>query len=375
MQQPRVENPGWAAFDRKHRKKECDGPEENVDAFPSLSNLHSSLATKSLISNNFKTMKPFTFVIQRNLELPPLETGFKIGAKTDNVCQKYADHQVTAKTQGVSSMKLLMDVHTWADQQLIEDVLSAVDDDIDQASVLLKGMASTDSKTEAEASFSDPITLITKDKCEEESNCIQKDSLLSDNVHKVSISNKLFCIPAEPEWEEDDVYLNHRKDALKMVRAASQHVRAASNAYSRGDHVSARHLSVKAQEEWVAANKLNHKAAEEILLARNSQDDRWKLDLHGLHASEAVKALTQHLHVLESEIRNHHASPTPNPSLQRQSVSQRQSVLQVITGIGKHSRGQASLPLAIKNFLTENRYHFNEARPGVFAVHPKFRYK
>lgn len=110
-------------------------------------------------------------------------------------------------------------------------------------------------------------------------------------------------------------------------------MRAASNAYSRGDHVSARQLSVRAQKEWVAANKLNHKAAEEILHARNSQDDRWKLDLHGLHASEAVKALAQHLHVLESEIRNHHTPPTPNPSLQRQSVSQRQSILQVITGM------------------------------------------
>lgn len=217
MQQPKVENLGWAAFDRKHRKKECDGPEDNVDAFPSLENLHSSLATKSLISNNFKPMKPFTSVVQRNLELPPLETSFKIGGKTDNMCQKYVDHQATAKTQGVSAIKLLMDVHTWADQQLIEDVLSAVNDDLDQASVLLKDMASTDSKTETEASFSDPIILI-KDQCEEESNCIQKDSVLSDNVHKAFISNKLFCIPAEPEWEEDDVYLNHRKDALKMVR-------------------------------------------------------------------------------------------------------------------------------------------------------------
>jgi hypothetical protein len=43
------------------------------------------------------------------------------------------------------------------------------------------------------------------------------------------------------------------------------------------------------------------------------------------------------------------------------------------TGIGKHSKGQASLPAAVRGFLIENGYRFDELRPGVFNVRPKFR--
>lgn len=111
---------------------------------------------------------------------------------------------------------------------------------------------------------------------------------------------------------------------------------------------------MRAQEEWVTANKLNHKAAEEIMHTRNSQDDPWKLDLHGLHASEAVRALTQHLHVLESEIRNHRTPPTPDPSLQRQSVQQRQSILQVITGM---HIGYCKTTSACKHIYLLLRFH------------------
>jgi hypothetical protein len=42
-------------------------------------------------------------------------------------------------------------------------------------------------------------------------------------------------------------------------------------------------------------------------------------------------------------------------------------------GIGKHSKGQASLPVAVRGFLIENGYRFEELRPGVFNVRPKFR--
>uniref|UniRef100_A0A0A9E836 Smr domain-containing protein n=1 Tax=Arundo donax TaxID=35708 RepID=A0A0A9E836_ARUDO len=51
----------------------------------------------------------------------------------------------------------------------------------------------------------------------------------------------------------------------------------------------------------------------------------------------------------------------------------KQAILHVITGIGRHSKGQASLPAAVRGFLIENGYRFDELRPGVFAVRPKFR--
>ncbi|MCI20244.1 smr protein/MutS2 C-terminal, partial [Trifolium medium] len=42
-------------------------------------------------------------------------------------------------------------------------------------------------------------------------------------------------------------------------------------------------------------------------------------------------------------------------------------------GVGNHSRGQAALPTAVRSYLNENRYRFEETRPGVITVWPKFR--
>lgn len=89
---------------------------------------------------------------------------------------------------------------------------------------------------------------------------------------------------------------------ILINRLASHHSRAANNAFLRGDHFSAQQLSLKAREEWLAAEKLNAEAAKEILLIRNEKNDVWKLDLHGLHASEAVRALEEHLHIIETQI-------------------------------------------------------------------------
>lgn len=85
-----------------------------------------------------------------------------------------------------------------------------------------------------------------------------------------------------------------------MIRSASRHSKSANNAYIRGDHTTARHFSHKAQQEWAAAETLNAKAAKEILDVRNCENDLWTLDLHGLHAAEAVKALQERLISVES---------------------------------------------------------------------------
>lgn len=132
-------------------------------------------------------------------------------------------------------------------------------------------------------------------------------------------------------------------------RLASRHSKAASDAYLRGDHLSAQRYSSKAREEWKEAEKYNAMAAKEILRKRNCQNDLWKLDLHGLHASEAVQALKEHLQKIESQV-----APSTNlvkttnmvrsvslDSLgdkekcdkQRASFRPRSTVLEVITGM------------------------------------------
>lgn len=205
--------------------------------------------------------------------------------------------------------------------------------------------------------------------------------------------------------------------SILLSRSASQHSKAATNAFLKGNHSSAHQHSLKAQQQWLTAQTLNAKAANDILSIRNSQNDVWNLDLHGLHAAEAIQVLQQRLHQIETRLlSNRSLSPnslrmdstrmTHSSSLESfDSISmemqkldkehaplrQRPTSLQVITGIifhitlslslygwkwflinislsrdvlassnfagvGNHSRGRASLPVAVRGFLNENGY-------------------
>ncbi|CAN6475444.1 unnamed protein product [Victoria cruziana] len=290
---------------------------------------------------------------------------------------------------GAESIGQLKKLHTWADDALLEDILSAVGDNEDEASLLLLSMCPTGS-SEADVAAKRVEFDISSVKNLKETN-------------KVTIDLYKRKTPSvEPEWEHDDIYSRHRKDAIRMMRLASLHSRGARNAFSRGDHVHARQLSQRAREEWLAAEKLNQEAAKEILHFRNKGNDIWKLDLHGLHASEAVQAVQAHLGSIESLLMTGDSVCSGklingNGSLQglsaectqssdrgeapekprlpiRSSRPQRQTMLEVITGTGKHSRGNAALPAAVRSFLLTNGYHFYDARPGVISVRPKFRH-
>ncbi|KAJ7521066.1 hypothetical protein O6H91_19G036400 [Diphasiastrum complanatum] len=202
----------------------------------------------------------------------------------------------------------------------------------------------------------------------------------------------------------DDSYLVFRKDALRAARVGYQHARGAVHAFKIGDHRRARMLSKKAQDERNRAQTLNAKAASKIFNLKNSNRDIWNLDLHGLHASEAVDALQARL--LEIELAK---SPIQSPSkaeivgknyvisrvsnrLQHGSrgralesidpkhehdpkkVAPKFSAnkeLVVITGSGTHSRGGATLPLVVKNYLESNQYKFDEPRSGIIVVKPR----
>ncbi|ONK57715.1 uncharacterized protein A4U43_C09F3340 [Asparagus officinalis] len=356
MQRPRGQ--GWADFDRKQRHKQGTGTEYNVEG-----------DSKTQIVN-------------------------------DNSVTKHHIDEMTRKSDA-TPVTMLKDKHPWADQTLIEDVLVAVNNDVDQTSVLLKEMVMSESQLE-DHSLSGPTSSTESYTCEIKSKCLTESSVvenkLPDRDHEVSMSKSTLYVPVEPEWEEDDVYLSHRKDAIRMMRLASQHSRAASNAFLRGDHVSAQQYSSRARDEWLSAEKLNANAAKKILSIRNNQNDIWNIDLHGLHASEAVSALKDHLQNIEEMPPRRSASSDKLTKLEggisrsasceyvggieansetkkKELPQQRQMILNVVTGMGNHSRGQAALPLAIKSFLIENGYRFDDARPGVFAVRPKFRHK
>ncbi|GER27944.1 glutamyl-tRNA(Gln) amidotransferase subunit A [Striga asiatica] len=410
---------GWAAFDLKHRQKSqiielnkvSEGyPLLSGPTFPNnLSNKHASLLEK-----------PFSSVVATPINFPSLvdtTDGNKKGrAPVGNDCLRSAQN-IETDNEFIEVYQKLKCLHPWADESLIRDVLAGVSNDVDSALSLLGDMLISENKV-AESKKVEPsgnavpsfdveggsvgenkdVSFTSNDSFSKEF----KDDLISkefkDDLTSAQLLDAIKSLPIEPEaeWEEDDVYLIHRKDAISMTRLASRHSKAANDAYLRGDHKAAIQFSLKAREEWTAAQKLNSKAAKEILNVRNCENDLWTLDLHGLHAAEAVEALRERLQIVEPLF-------SPNclatlDAVQKESCMslaasmssaahvkmekfgrlflpsrQRQNLLQVITGRGNHSRGAAALPSAIRNFLSENRYHFDETRSGMIMIRPKFR--
>lgn len=132
-----------------------------------------------------------------------------------------------------------------------------------------------------------------------------------------------------------------RINDVLVNRLASRHSKAASEAYLRRDHAAAQEYSIKAREEWSNAEKLHAKAAKDILAIRNSGNDDWKLDLHGLHATEAVQVLLEHLLKIESRLSGTHSTKPDKSNLKvsleaeksdRQQKLSKPRLLEVITG-------------------------------------------
>ncbi|KAJ6309467.1 hypothetical protein OIU77_015264 [Salix suchowensis] len=296
----RVKSSGWAAFDLKQRQK--DGEVDGKDLFPAIGYLP---LTGGLRRNNDVvglSFKSFSSVLQ-----PPASAGI-----SDKVIEEKNDGNV------LLDLKSLKEIHGWADFSLIEDVMNSVDNDAEKAFVLLNEMVSNADFDEDEgAKFNSGFNMSLADDIADLSSTLEdalkyndhnsdknnielrEDEGVSSSVDAAAnmklILGHLKSIPVEPEWEEDDLYLSHRKNALRMMRLASQHSRAATNAFFKKGSFFCSAALIESAREWSAAEQLNAQAAKEILSIRNSNNDPWKLDLHGLHAAEAVQALQEHL--------------------------------------------------------------------------------
>lgn len=428
---------GWAAFDQKHRQGHALESETEHDPFPPISRaIVSPNPRQNLAGNNSSYKKPFSAVLQSSVDFPRLahnknEEKQLLSDDSSNVQGTSKDLVQESHT---AELKKLMELHSWAANELIVDIVEALDNDFVKASTLLEGMLSAglfegdkeckrekqntssqdsshdeltrikDFSSGKNVDFSDGTDTLNNDPYSVNKYMIDEKSLrgktYDDSIGTRSILDHLKSLPLEPEWEEEeeeDVYLRFRKDAIRVLRSASQHSRAAQNAFLRGDHSSAQHHSLKAREEWLVAERLNDSAAKDILSIRNSNNNIWTLDLHGLHKTEAVQALKERLRKLESQVpSNRSVSPKRLHRIyQKNGVAQSSSVecltfidkekvdkpqsgqrplsLQVITGVGNHSRMEALLPTAVRSFLDENGYRFDDIRPGVITVRLKFR--
>lgn len=436
MSRGRVKSTGWAAFDLQQRQKDALPAQACNEPFPSLPINVTPLQRLGTFSTNSPlSVKPFSSVVLAKVDFPdtvvddkknkPFEIGSSTGLQNGHISQDNKYGRV---------FRQLKELYSWADDSLIEDIMAAAGNDFDSASSFLKAMVSDESSEKINdnmvvKSSCGSIELVSNDKtshgerdislekisepsktCSVLNPCVGDDDgdmraefglraekLSDDCMDTNKILGHLTCVPIEPEWEEDDIYLSCRKDAIKLMRAATRHSKAATNSFLRGDHYSAQQFSLKAQEEWAAAERLNLKAAREILSIRNENNGIWRLDLHGLHAVEAVQALQERLSMIETQVFSKGSSFSGLPNsfrtkaeglqassssgfnnserLNEQAFSGQKPVwLEVITGIGNHSRGGAALPAAVRSYLSDNGYRYDEARAGVIMVRPKIRH-
>ena len=160
---------GWAAFDRDQRRKQKETlhPQNDHDPFPPLpSSSSTSTHAPAFLSYNIK----------------------------------------------------VKELHSWADHSLIQ----AVDDDPDKTNTCV---AASSTRTHPETTNTN--TYVATETNPESTNTAPlvqlKDSSfqfeLSEDMKR--IMERLKTLPIEPEWEDDndnDVYLRHRKQALRTMR-------------------------------------------------------------------------------------------------------------------------------------------------------------
>jgi DNA-nicking Smr family endonuclease len=155
--------------------------------------------------------------------------------------------------------------------------------------------------------------------------------------------------PKDVPWLEtgenvNRVYLKARSDAMRHGGLRNKFLQSAAQAWNRNDARGAKALSLRGQNENALMREAHREAARSLYEERNKQfaDGRQKelyVDLHGLHAEEAVSYLSECL--LE-----HKLSSRP---------------VYAITGTGHHSKnGKDKVGKAVRQYLTEWRYAFRE---------------
>ncbi|XP_021683556.2 uncharacterized protein LOC110667131 [Hevea brasiliensis] len=318
--QARGKSTGWAAFGLKQRQKRgLQLQQVDDDPFPPLptTGITSLRPCENISNSNGFSAGSFLSVLLHSADFPPI-------TKNGN-CNKLTPVSDSGLVKVLEEkdrnfvFNRLKELHSWADESLIEDIMASVNNDIDKATTLLEEMISTGNSTEkGEAK---DLSNCDDFRCAEggkEIALLGQTSNLAEDIadlsftlegtskgnhkqlmdvhtacgHRLSeaatayrkpIQGHLRSLPVEPEWEEQDVYLSRQRNALRMMRSAARHSRAATNAFLRGDHFSAQQHSSKARKEWLDAARLNAKAAKEILSIRNNETHSMLHQTHWTH--------------------------------------------------------------------------------------------
>lgn len=134
------------------------------------------------------------------------------------------------------------------------------------------------------------------------------------------------------------MYQSLRAEAAEEARLRNKYFDRAAAAFKRNDGATAKKLGALGRDANERMKELHRQAAEAIFEARNPPLVTDVVDLHGLHVSEALDRLPS---ALEK------APP---------------GILRILTGTGHHTKGtgRARLRPAVKKWLQENGYFFEE---------------
>lgn len=224
---------GWTAFDLQQRRKQQGLESDNdSEAYPSLSGLS---APQSLSNKNGALLeKPFSSVVVASMNFPSStdikNRNFQRRAPASSSCLGIIQNTETVDT--IEAYRKLNYLHPWADNSLIQDVLAGVNNNVDEALSLLEAMLicenEDDKNKKVESNWNDfaPCNIQGISLGEKKytsftngpSNNNYKQSKDEASSIQLLDAAKFLPIESEPEWEEDDVYLTYRKDAIRMIR-------------------------------------------------------------------------------------------------------------------------------------------------------------
>ncbi|CAA2988935.1 Hypothetical predicted protein [Olea europaea subsp. europaea] len=168
-----------------------------------------------------------------------------------------------------------------------------------------------------------------------------------------------------PTWLETgeavaNMYSELREEARDHARLRNACFEQARQAYLIGNKALAKELSIKGQLHNMQMKAAHGKAQESIYRQRNPEmqgNGREKMiDLHGLHASEAIHVLKRELSVMRNAAR----------------LANQHLLVYICVGTGHHTRGSrtpARLPTAVQRYLLEEEgLEFSEPQPGLLQV-------
>lgn len=155
-----------------------------------------------------------------------------------------------------------------------------------------------------------------------------------------------------PSAKPDSTGSTSRDLAFNACQLATAYSQQSRDAYSAGDHSSARHFSTLSKQQWEEYHRLNALVEIEAFELHNPTypGDLSRIDLHGLFVKEAIVRIQRHVKLCK------------NAGIQRTLV---------ITGRGLHSKeGTAKLKPAIRELCVREGLKVipDESNEGCFTI-------